>query len=267
MATDIRIKELNGRSGGLNTSTSQHKFKYDVWCANREANVLQMRAAMLSYLPSTIDTYCGLDSLDWEEDERKDHYVFTAGYASKQLESTVKIGWDSTGGTVRMSTSRGTSSYARSGVTAPNFKNAINVRNGEVEGVDVVTPALKLTFTYRWPKGVMNLAYIKAAAGMVGTTNDAGFWTFSAGELLFLGTTGELDPTVATDVQYHFAASANASGLSIGDIASVAKGGHQYLWVMFDQSTDANKIVQRPLACYVETVYGSSNFASFGIGT
>jgi hypothetical protein len=267
MATDIRIKELNGVSGGLDTSASSHRLKYDVWDANKEANVLQMRAALIAALPPVIDTNCGLDSLSWEEDEKKDHYVFTAGYTSKQLESTVKISWDSTGGTVRMSTSRATTRYARSGVTAPNFRNAINVRNNEVEGVDVVTPALKLTFTYRWPKGVMNLAYIKAAAGMVGTTNDATFWTFGAGELLFLGTTGELDPTVATDVQYHFAASSNATGLSIGDIASVAKGGHQYLWVMFDQATDADRLVQRPRACYVETVYGASNFNSFGIGS
>lgn len=264
---DIQVREMTGRTGGINTSSTNHKFKYDVWDADGVATVLQMRAHMLSILPVTIDTYCGLDTLDYDEDERKDHYVFTAGYTSKQLESLLRIGWDSTGGTVKMTTSRGTAAFARAGLTAPDFKNAIGVRNGEPEGVDVVIPALKLNFTYKWPKGVVDLAYVKALAGMVGKTNDALWYTFAAGELLFLGSTGELDLTAPTEIQYHFAASSNATGLSIGQIASVAKGGHQYLWVSFDQTTDQDRIVQRPRACYVETVYGTSNFPAFGIGS
>lgn len=268
MTMDIRIKELNGRSGGLNSRDSKHQFKYDVWDANSVATVLQLRAALLAYLPPAIDTNCGLDTLDYDEDEeRKDRYVFTASYSSRQLESTLRIGWDSTGGTVKMTTSRGTAAYARAGITAPNFHNAIGVRNGEPEGVDVVIPALKLNFTYKWPTGVIDLAYVKSLAAMVGKTNDNSWYTFAAGELLFLGSTGEIDLTAPTEIQYHFAASANATGLSIGQIASVAKGGHQYLWVMFDQAVDQDRIVQRPRACYVESVYGTANFASFGIGS
>jgi hypothetical protein len=265
---DIRYKELSGRTGGINTSSTTHKFRYDVWDADGEATVLQMRSHMLTVLPLVIDTHCGLDSLDYDEaDERTDRYTFTAGYSSRQRESTLRIGWDSTGGTVRMTTSRGTQSYARSGVTAPNFQNAIGVRNGEPEGVDVVIPALKLNFTYKWPRNVIDLAYVKALAGMVGRVNDASWFTFAAGELLFLGTTGEIDPTAPTEIQYHFASSANVTGLSIGQIANVAKGGHQYLWVSFDQAIDQSRIVQRPRACYVETVYGAANFSSFGIGS
>ncbi len=268
MPTDIKIKMIQGQSGGLSTSDESHTLKYDVWDKNRVATPLDLRAAFLSYIPSVYSS-CGLDSLDMQEEEGTTHWFFTAKYASKAVESLLRIGWDSTGGTVKLTASRGTTKYAPSGRTAPDFKNAIGVKGGEPEGVDVTVPVLKLTFSYKWPKSVIDLAYVKALAGLVGTVNNGTFYTFSAGELLFLGTSGELDPTTATDIRYHFAASKNATGLSIGDIAGIAKQGHQYLWVGFEASEDttAKKLVQRPLGAYVETVYGVSDFADFNIGT
>jgi hypothetical protein len=261
----IKHKELTGWSGNLSDKAT-HKLKYDVWDTAGTATIQDMRAYMLSTLSPTYDD-CGLSDLTWEEEEAG-NIAFTATYSSRQVESFLKVAWDTTGGNVRMTTSRGTQRYARSGFTAPDFQNTIGVRDGEPEGVDVVVPVMKLVFTYRWPKSAINLAYAKTLAGLVGTTNNGTFYTYAAGELLFLGTTGELDLTSPTEVQYHFAASQNAT-LSIGGIASVAKQGHQYLWVLFDDHVDedANRVVKRPLAAYVEQVYGSSNFATFGIGT
>jgi hypothetical protein len=267
MPADIKMKMIQGQSGGLSTSEASHVLKYDVWDKNRIATPIELRAAVLSSIPTTYDG-CGLDALDHVEEEGTHHWFFTAKYQSKALESLLRIGWDSTGGTVKLTASRGTNRFAASGRTAPDFKGAIGVKGGEPEGVDVTVPVLKLVFSYKWPKGVVNLAYVKSMAGMVGTTNSAGWQTFAAGELLFLGSSGELDATSPTDVQYHFAASKNASGLSIGDIAGIAKQGHQYLWVAFESSEDtsAKKLVQRPLGAYVETVYGTSDFSSLGIG-
>lgn len=260
-----RYKEVSGWSGNLGDQAT-HRRKFDVWDPAKTATIMQLRAWLLTQIPTSFDN-CGLSDLAWEEEE-SGQVEFTATYSSRQVESLLRIGWDSTGGTVRMTASRGTSSYARTGFTAPDFQNAIGVRDGEPEGVDVVVPALKLVFTYKWPQNALALAYAKTLAGMVGTTNNATFYTFAAGELLFLGSTGELDATAPTEVQYHFAASANAT-LSIGQIANVVKQGHQYLWVYFDEQVDgsAQRLVKRPLAAYVETVYGASNFATFGIGT
>ncbi len=277
---NIRIKEIAGSDGSLSMDSAQHKRTYDVWDVNRVATLGDMRAAVLSTIPSQLDMrsaveisssappmIVGLANLDWDEDE-SGHHLFTATYTSRHVESLLRFGWDSTGGTVRMRASRSTSRYPRSGTTAPDFYGAIEVQDGKPEGVDIAIPALKLVFTYRWPRGVINMAHVKATAGMVGTTNNATFQTFAAGELLFLGSTGELDPTAPTEVQYHFAASANVTGLSIGGIASIAKQGHQYLWVHFDPSADtgAQALIQRPRACYVETVYGASDFSTLGIG-
>jgi hypothetical protein len=265
---DIRIKLLQGQSGGLSTRDASHVLKYDVWDKDREATPMQLRAAVISTIPTVYDN-CGLDSLEHTEEEGTHHWLFNAKYQSKAVEGLLRIGWDSTGGTVRLTASRGTQRYAISGRTAPDFKNAIGVKGGEPEGVDVTVPVLKLVFSYKWPKAAIGLAYVKSLAGLVGTTNDATFYTFAAGELLFLGTSGEIDPVSPTDVQYHFAASKNATGLSIGEIAGIAKKGHQYLWVGFEASEDtsAKKLVQRPLGAYVETVYGESSFGTLGLGT
>lgn len=263
----IKHRNLKESSSNLAEDRSEYKLVYDVWDDAGTADIVDMEAYLLEEIPTAIAD-AGLATLAGEEEE-SGHVLFTAQYSSKQVESLLRVSWDSTGGTVKMSTSRGTTRYARSGQTAPDFQSAIGVRGGEPEGVDVVIPALKLVFTYKWPKSALSLPYAKTLAGMVGTTNNATFHTFAAGELLFLGSTGELDLTAPTEVQYHFAASANATGLSIGQIASVAKQGHQYLWVYFDDQTDiaAQRLVKRPLACYVETVYGSTDFATFGFGT
>jgi hypothetical protein len=268
MATDIRVKEHSGQSGGINTDSSKHALKYEAWDRNREATVLDLRAAVLSAIPPTYDGL-GLSDLSWTEEDGTNRFWFTASYESRAAESLLRISWDSTGGNVRLTASRGTTRYPATGRIAPDFKSAIGVKDGAPEGIDAVIPALKLTFSYKWPKGVIDLAYVKSMAGLVGNTNSGTWYTFAAGELLFLGTTGEIDPTTPTDIQYHFAASKNVTGLSIGDIASIAKQGHQYLWVAFEDfaDTSAKKLVQRPLAAYVEHIYGSDDFSTFGIGS
>lgn len=263
----LKYRSIKGGTTGLLSDQLQHRVVYDVWDDEGEADVIELRDYLIGQLASDVEG-AQLKELSWEEEE-SGHALFTALYSSKSLESLLRVSWDSTGGTVRMTASRGTTPYTIIGQAAPDFESAIGVRNGDPEGVDVAIPALKLVFTYKWPSTAINLAYAKTLAGMVGTTNNATFHTFAAGELLFLGSTGELDLTAPTEVQYHFAASANAMGLTIGQIAGIAKKGHQYLWVYFDEHVDDNaqRLVKRPRAAYVETVYGESNFATFGFGT
>jgi hypothetical protein len=143
----------------------------------------------------------------------------------------------------------------------------IGIRDGDPEGVDKTIPALKLNYSYRWPKNVITNAYAKSLAAMVGTTNTATFDTYGPGELLFLGASGEIVPDVTTTIRYMFAASADVSGLTIADITGIAKAGHDYLWIAYEEEADtsAKKKIRRPLAAYVERVYDRSNFGTFGI--
>lgn len=267
----IRVKALGGRSGSLDSSAERHVLAYDAADdSDRWPDISDLYAAVVSYAPPT---FLGLSptSITWDEDDENGHTVFSITYGSGEpAESLLRIGFDTTGGQVRVRASKSTTSYPTSGRTAPDFKGAIEVSDGEPQGVDVVLPALKLVFTYKWPKGVLTINDAKAIASMTGTTNNAAWYGFAAGELLFLGASGEIDLATPTDVQYTFAASANATGLSIGSwITGIAKGGHQHLWVAFEdtEDTSAKKLVQRPLAAYVETVYGSSDFTALGIGS
>lgn len=271
----IFVKEIEGCTGGLDSSSRTHSALFDVWQAD-------------GALPATLDCYTAVTTLapaSWdgmfpnsisyrEDDGGTNHFLFTVGYNAKAPESTLRWGFDTTGGTIRMFTSKNTTRYSRTSRTAPDFQGAIGVKNtgkdAEPEGVDVVTPGLKLTATYKWPANTFGIAEAKVIAGMTGRTNNGTFYTFPAGELLFLGASAsEIMPDVPTQVEYHFLASSNATGLTIGAVSGIAKKGHEYLWVAFEAEADtsANKLVQRPLGVYVERVYDETDFATLGIGT
>lgn len=266
----VRVKPLGGESGQVDTAKAMHTLRYDAWdTASRWPNFDTLMTAVLATAPTT---YRGLDLSDVSYDEDDDgsgHWIFACKYDSREpAESLLRMSFDTTGGTVRMSTSRATQSYPLSGRTAPDFKGAINVQGGNAQGTDVVVPTLKLTYTYKWPKGVINQAAIKNLSRATGSTNVNEWQTYQPGELLFLGASGELDFTTPTEIQYHFAAAENESGLSLGEIAGITKAGHDYLWVYFESLADssAQKLVERPLAAYVERLYRQTNFNAFGIG-
>jgi hypothetical protein len=268
--TLYRVRQVAGTSGSLGGRDRRHALQFDAWRpGSRDPDVLALMQAVIQVAPATFDGIAALDMAWRENDETPGHYTFTLNYSPRAVESLLRWSFDSTGGTVRMTTSRATQAYAAPGRTAPDYKGAIGVRNGEPEGVDVVIPALKLTANYKWPANSIGISYVKTIAGLAGGTNNGSFYTFAAGELLYLGSTGEVVPGVPTDVAYHFVASANVTGLSIGEIAGVAKAGHDFLWVLFEPAADtpADKLVQRPLAAYVERVYAEVNFATLGIGT
>ncbi len=269
----IRVRELAGITGDLNKASKTHKSIYDAWRINGSfPSVVDFYTAVLAIAPATFDGLAA-NSIEYREEPGTDHMEFSIGYNSDPPESTLRWSFDTSGGTIKMTTSKATSRYAPSGRTAPDFKGAIGVKNtgkdAEPEGVDVVIPGLKLTAVYKWPKNTVDFAYMKRLAGLTGKTNNNPFYTFAQGELLFLGATGELVPNIPTEVTYNFLASSNATGLTIGDVLGIAKKGHEYLWVTFEASEDtsAKKLVQRPLGVYVERVYDEADYSTMDIGT
>ncbi|HYD00135.1 MAG TPA: hypothetical protein VEB22_02830, partial [Phycisphaerales bacterium] len=103
---------------------------------------------------------------------------------------------------------------------------------------------------------------------LTGRTNSGGFRGFAAGEVLFLGASGsKRGDTGDWEITFRFAASPNATGLSVGTITGVAKKGWEYLWVRYADVQDATTkaIVKRPAAVYIERVYEAGNFGALGI--
>lgn len=278
----IKMRGIKGANGSVERDGSNGEIlrKFDVWDPQVDpetpgyfqslyAHVIANAEPVIQGLPRGRITFA-------EDGEGSGHFIFDVAYQSRvPFESQIKWSWDTTGGTVKMTTSRATSRYAIAGRIAPDHRGAIGVKGKEVEGVDRVIPALKLTATFRHLAGSATinnanfLAYIKTIAGLTGSTNNAVWQTFAIGELLFLGCSGEFVPDKDTEIQYHFAASKNATGLTIGQIANITKAGHDYLWVSYEAALDSgagNALAQRPTFAYVERIYDSADFTAFGIG-
>lgn len=155
---------------------------------------------------------------------------------------------------------------------------AIGVDDNGVNGVDIVVPQLSWTETYDVKSTYVTAAYIKSVAGLTGTVNNATFRTFAAGEVLFLGCSGqqEWDEQKGDgpwSLSYRFVASPNCGSgetkpaIKIGDISNIAKQGHEYLWVRYSDTVENSALLKKPSDVYVNKVYDSADFSGLGIGT
>ena len=65
-----------------------------------------------------------------------------------------------------------------------------------------------------------------------------------------------------------FVASPNLTGFQIGDITSITKGGHDYLWLTYKQQQDATTglTTMKARSAYVSRVYGQSDMSLLRIG-
>lgn len=158
--------------------------------------------------------------------------------------------------------------------SAPSMDSAIGVDGDSVAGVDIIVPALTWTETYDVPHAYVTAAYIKTVSNLTGTTNDATFRTFAAGEVLFMGCSGsqEWDSQKGDgpwSLSYKFSASPNVTGQTVGGITGIEKKGHEYLWVRYEDALDgaATTSYKRPKYVYVNTVYKEGDFSGLGIGT
>ena len=147
-----------------------------------------------------------------------------------------------------------------------NHRQLIGANDGEVAGVDIVVPCLRLTLSYRQPKAVITDTYVRLLELMTGTYNNATFFGRAAGEVLFLGADGYQGNKTDPQIDYQFLRLPNVTGLTIGTITGIAKLGHHYLWVEYEDDPQS-RMLKKPAAVHVCRVYESSNFSMLGVGT
>ena len=188
-----------------------------------------------------------------------DHFDITVPY-SWQNRVNYDVDFDTTGGTIHIQASRETVGAYGGNANVNDYKGMIGVHGDQVDGVDIVLPALKLTVKFQHQIGVMNIDRVKTLARLTGKVNSDQFMTFAAGEVLFLGCSGSQGTATPTNVAYHFACSENAQGLTIGQIANVAKKGHEYLWIRYKPEAVNGAAVMQAEKLYVERVYESTAF-------
>jgi hypothetical protein len=176
--------------------------------------------------------------------------------------------FDTTGGTQHITQAYGETKF---GTNAPDQQKAIGVDSNGVNGVDIVVPQLQWQESYDVPNAFVTDAYIRGVSGVTGTTNNATFRGFEAGEVLFVGCSGsqEWDDQKGRgpwSLSFRFVASKNVTGETIGDISGVSKRGHEYLWVRYEDAVSSNVLLKKPKAVYVNKVYRESSFSALGIG-
>lgn len=194
-------------------------------------------------------------------------FIVTIPYGPKAKEQG-ELSWSfsTTGGTLTVRAAKEhIATYAAGGNP---HKGLIGVtRDGQVEGCEMVIPALKMTYTFKHTLGVITEAHARLLASYTGMVNSTAFRGFPAGEMLFLGANGSDGTDAEASVTYEFAASQNIVGLTIGAIAGIAKKGHEYLWIEYTDAVEGNAFAVQPAAVHIERVYNTLDFATaFGWG-
>jgi len=176
--------------------------------------------------------------------------------------------FDTGGGNQHITQSLATVGAWSAAGTPPNFGGAIGATRDSVEGVDITVPVYNFSETHYVDATLVTPAYKSTLFYLTGTINNSAFRGFAAGEVLFLGASGSQRGQEDWEITYRFAASPNVTGLVVGSITGINKGGWDYLWVRYAdvEDTNAKSLVKQPLAVYVEQVYPYTNFASLGIG-
>jgi hypothetical protein len=242
-----------------------HERKY------RVSGTLDESLAISYAVSASPAVYYGYAGALYRQDVKVDpdgwnRWIATVPYGPLTQEyGSFHFGFDTTGGTARLKASKahyGTYfADASTSATSP-YKGSIGVTpTGEVEGVDIVIPALRLSYTIKQPLGLVTESYAKRLAKITGYINAFTFRGFAPGELLFMGARGEDGSNTEASVSYDFLASADAV-LTIGGINNIVKYGHAYLWVAFKPSVESNQHVQVPRSVHVERVYDVVDFAA-----
>ena len=270
----ITVEEQYGRR--LSGKTSEL-----VYLIQGTGDAIAARAALLAESPASYNGQPRqLDQTDVEEIRGligggfigNVHY----GYSQKQT-STSGFEFNTSGGTQHITQSKGTTKYAPSGSTAPDFHGAIGVADKTIQGVDIPAPSFDFTVTRYIPSANMTEAYLGTLYALTGTINN-GAWSVTTddgvtiglaeGEGLFKGAAGSYRSDQSDwEVRFTFAASPNATGLIVGDITGITKRGWDYLWVRYEhaEDTDAKALVRKPIAAYVEVVFDETDFSQLNL--
>jgi hypothetical protein len=202
------------------------------------------------------------------EPDGANQYWVTIPYAQKKKESGQwTFTFDTTGATVKLKCARQHihTYWAPGTVSTPTnpHKGMIGAKgsDGDVEGVDITVPALKINVQFRHPQGVITMAQVKALASATGYTNLNPYLSHNPGELLFLGATGQDGSNTETEVAYQFASSANST-LNFETISGIAKKGFEVLWAESKPGIDSGHPSTQLIAIHIERVYDPIDFAS-----
>lgn len=163
---------------------------------------------------------------------------------------------------------------------APDYRQAINVTDESVDGVDVETGILTWTEPVEIPAAKVTRGWAKKLGQMYYGINDKPFRGYQRGEVQFRGGTGERIGA-KWKFNFRFASRFNEVNTPIGLFAAgvgpvvgagvtieheVSKNGWDYLWFQYEPTVDKTRLVVAPTACYVEQIFHYRDFDHLQMG-
>jgi hypothetical protein len=276
MVAEITIKELVDSGEKSTGDNGQTTLKYLI-VGTEEYTKDEALAALNTQAPETDGTYYR-QSRNVEpvgDPALSLMYKGTVTYAPRQSsdyagsEELSAFSFDTTGGTIHITQSLST--VQKYGTAPNNYKGAINVsRDGgniTVDGVDIVSPTYSFSETHYFAPEDVDNDYKGHIFSLTGKVNNATFKGLLAGECLFLGASGSQRGTGNWEITFNFAGMPNRTGITVGDITSIAKKGWEYMWVEYSETKDSvtSALVKTPSAAYIEQVYEYGDFDDLGI--
>ena len=195
-------------------------------------------------------------------DTAKNIFKATVRYYVKRRDDGDLVSFDTTGGTQKVTQSLQTVGAYPAG--SPNLQGAINYDGEKVNGVDIGIGAYDFTEQHIMTTAQCDADYRVVLATLTYTVNNATFRGFAAGEVLFKGAVGQQivdDGIKKWQLNFRFAVSPNRSNFYVGGILVPMKYGWDYLWTLYADTVDGNRVVKVPAHVYVERLYTFSNFS------
>jgi hypothetical protein len=155
---------------------------------------------------------------------------------------------------------------------APDYRNAIGVKPGdkgdEIEGIDVEVAQLQFTLDSEVPTSTVTGSWLRKLAKAYNAVNSEKFRGFEPGEVQFKGLTGARQGRDKMQLTGRFAVSLNSADVKIGNLQNnvnpFPKDGWDYLWIAYETVKDGGKLIQAPVAAYVEQIFERMDFKDIG---
>lgn len=149
-------------------------------------------------------------------------------------------------------------------ITASELDGAINVVDGQPEGVDVLVPDDSLVIERGLAKGTITLSYLAALRSIRGHINDAPWNGFNAAEVLFREVDAVSSNNDIDKITYTFGIESQVANLDVGPFTFATKKGWDLVSVGTYVKIDPTKNVKIPVARWaaVHEVYPRADFAT-----
>ena len=184
----------------------------------------------------------------------------------------VEIGFAMDGGSQTITKSKLVrSSHAATSITdpVPNLGGAIGYTKNGIQGTERLTRGLTFSLTVRFSPSLWTNAYIKALYALSKCYNDDVFFTFAAGEVLFLNASGQGSYYKLVPVTFNFLASPNISGATDPGFPNLTMLGHDVVDYLYYEGTDGTSedLIMVPKFRYVHEIYDAADLTLLGIGS